>query len=413
MLSINYYYNPLININDKNKIINDNREIGVIFYENKYKIKVNIDNYSNPLYINKIYKIEFEYVPIIELLGNNSIKFKTLIKINNCKIKIITNNPYTSKEYFPLEVYLLSERIKNDLNFEVFKFILKNEISLEYNLNLNIFENKFIYNPSIMFQLEDGTYNNKIVLDEECKFLLSYRSQITLRDKSKIYIKTNNLIKYDKINNNIIIEFNDKNQQYGDNNEALEDSRFIILYDQLYLLYSHYNSFVKQILSPYSDYNNKIEILKSINLNYMEKNWVIFWKLKSIYIIYKFYPEYIVYELEESNEVKKIKSIKYPFKEDIRGGTSPILVDNKYYLFSHSRINGYRLSLIVIDYETLDILSYSSNLLNENIAIKKITYCRGSIYIENLKTFIISVGINDSKIEFINLSLDYVNSKLS
>lgn len=293
-------------------------------------------------------------------------------------------------------------------------------ITLEYSLEKTKLINKHTFNPSIIFRLQDGSYQNKINLHDDCNFILSYRSSSTTHSlDSKIYIKTNNIMEYDKLNNKIKLHFSEDNERFGSENEILEDSRFTILKNKLYLLYTHnYNSNIKQILSPYSDENSKIEILKGIKLNNWEnnweKNWVIFNKKNSnsTFIIYQFYPDYIICELDQSILLSKIKSQFFPFSKPIRGGTSPIEIDNKLYLFCHTHYNGYRLSVILLDNETLDIISYCNNILEENTNIEKITFCRGSLYIENLKTFIVSVGINDIDIDFVKLDLDYVNSKL-
>lgn len=179
---------------------------------------------------------------------------------------------------------------------------------------------------------------------------------------------------------------------------------------------------VTQYLSPFDDENNKIAILQSIPLKRVEKNWIIFNKANhnSIFIIYEFCPEYIVYELDENNNLTKIKSNKFPKKINgiLRGGCYPIKIDKYLYFFGHYRKYNYTLSLIVLSVDSLDIVGFCVNLLdnnnffNDNKIIPKIVFCRGSVYIENLKTFIISIGIDDKEIKLINLNLDEVNSKL-
>lgn len=71
------------------------------------------------------------------------------------------------------------------------------------------------------------------------------------------------------------------------------------------------------------------------------------------------------------------------------------------------------MSLIVLDNETLEIIGFCKDLL-ENIKIaNNIIFCRGSLYIENLETFILSLGIDYREIKLINLDLKNVNSKLT
>jgi len=302
-------------------------------------------------------------------------------------------------------------------------------MKLEYFINKEIFINNFIFNPSIIFDLGDNKYSNKINLYDSCNFVLSYRSSNRIMGgNSFICIKKNNNIKYDEKNNIIKIEFSELNDFFGEINENLEDARFSIIKNKLYILYGVFNGnngySVSQYLSPFDDENNKIAILKNIPLKRIEKNWIIFNKTNhnSTFIIYEFYPEYIVYELDENNNLTKIKSTIFPKKINgiLRGGCYPIEIDKYLYFFGHNRIsaNNYKLSLIVLSVDSLDIVGFSLNLLDNNIfiddkkKIPNIVYCRGSVYIENLKTFIISIGIDDKEIKLINLNLDEVNSKL-
>jgi predicted GH43/DUF377 family glycosyl hydrolase len=291
-------------------------------------------------------------------------------------------------------------------------------------LDKNILVRPRTFNPSLIFDLKNNIYTNKINLYDTCNFLLSYRScDYDPCSKSNTFIKTDNTIEYDNINNKIKIKFNQNNNLFGVNDESLEDARFTIINDKLHLIYNLVNEKVTQQLSPYSRQNEKIEILKGITLNDWEKNWVIFNKSnnKSTYIIYSFYPTYIVYELDESDNLTKIKSYDFPFSifGRVAGGTSPIEVNNKLYLFSHYRPSDapqwapiYNLSLIVLDNETLEIIGFCKDLL-ENIKIaNNIIFCRGALYIENLETFILSLGIDDRDIKLISLDLKNVNSKL-
>jgi predicted GH43/DUF377 family glycosyl hydrolase len=298
-------------------------------------------------------------------------------------------------------------------------------MDLEYLLDKNILVNSRTFNPSIIFDLKNNTYSNKIILNGVKEFILSYRCcDYDPCSISRICIKTNNTIEYDEITNKIKIKFNETNKIFGVNDECLEDARFTILDDKLHLVYSLVDSInVIQYVTPYCNENEKINMLKGIELNVWEKNWVIFKKTNtdSIFIIYSFYPNYIVYEVEESKTLKKIKSSEFPYSicGRVAGGTSPIEINNKLYFFCHYRPDDspqwapiYNLSVIVLDNETMEIIGFCEDLL-ENIKIaNNIIYCRGSLYIENLKTFIVSLGIDDRDIKLISLDLDSINSKL-
>jgi predicted GH43/DUF377 family glycosyl hydrolase len=298
-------------------------------------------------------------------------------------------------------------------------------MNLEYLLDKHILVKPRTFNPSIIFDLKNNKYSNKINLHDIAYFTLSYRScDYDPCSTSKICIKTNNTIEYDDVNNKIKIKFSENNNFFGANDENLEDARFTIIHDKLHLIYSLANGKVMQYLTPYSNENEKIEILKGIELNNWEKNWVIFNKSnsKSTFIIYSFYPTFVVYELDEFSNLTKIKSCDFPYSISgrVAGGTSPIEINNKLYLFCHYRPSDapewkpiYNLSLVVLDNETLEIIGFCKDLLEPIKIANNIIFCRGALYIENLETFILSLGIDDYDIKLINLDLKNVNSKLT
>ena len=296
-------------------------------------------------------------------------------------------------------------------------------MNLEYSLNKNILLRERTFNPSLIFDLQNNRYSNKIILNEKCNFILSYRcSYMHWSSVSHTCIKPNNTIEYDAINNKIKIDFSNENNIFGPINESLEDARFTILKDKLHLIYGLCDTKVTQYLSPMDDENKRIELLQGIKLNDWEKNWIVFDKPNSnnIFIIYSFYPNYVVYELDENNILEKIKSCEFPHSIGgrITGGTSPILIDDNLYLFGHYTPRDapqwapiYKLSVIVINKDNLNIIGYCCDLL-ENNNTNNIVYCRGSLYIENLKTFIVSVGIDDIDIKLIPFDFEDINKKL-
>ena len=165
-------------------------------------------------------------------------------------------------------------------------------MNLEYTLSKNILVNHRTFNPSIIIDLKDNKYTNKITLYDRHNFILSYRScSYDPCSKSRLCIKNDNIIEYDESSKTIRLIFHDNNIFFDTEEDSFEDARFSILNNELHVIYSSVAEGVKQYLTPYSNKTEKISILKGVNLNEWEKNWIIFNKSNSnnTFIIYSLF----------------------------------------------------------------------------------------------------------------------------
>jgi hypothetical protein len=284
------------------------------------------------------------------------------------------------------------------------------------NINKKLFiKNNF--NPSIIFEC-NGVYTN--IIDEiypECNIIMSYRSSEAQYDLfSKIYIKKKNKITYSKDSDELNIIIDDVNYQYiGSDNNGYEDSRFCIIKNNLFLLYSVFNSNplnikVDQVISNYNNYNNQLS-LRGLKLNKIEKNWILFENNNQIFLIYNFLPKLTIYSVDNNNYCKLFMEKVYD-TPIIRGGVTPILVDDIFYFFGHTQKNRkYFLTVTIMKKNNFEIIGYNCDLLF-NVITTKIVYCRGALYIKSLKRFILSVGINDIDSKFLIIDKDYIDGKI-
>lgn len=273
------------------------------------------------------------------------------------------------------------------------EILINNNISSNYNLRN--------YNASIAI-FDNNKYTNKINLEDSINLLLCYRKQY-INQKSNLELIINNKIEYK--DNKLIITLSDDIKIFGNIEDDLEDPRFVFINNDIYILYSLYkcDEYYYVIPKIESLNNNIFDINKYINNN-IEKNWSIFSNNNNLYIVYSFTPNFILYE---NNNIIINKIFDKLNIDDtlFRCGTSPIIINNKLYFFGHTVVGinknrNYRLSLVILDINTFDIIDYYYNIdhkLNNEICI----YCRGAIYIENLNIFLLSVGVNDISFDFI------------
>jgi predicted GH43/DUF377 family glycosyl hydrolase len=317
-------------------------------------------------------------------------------------------------------IYIVKYNIDINIHNNIKNYIIKtvnNENVKIINLNKNLFINNNNFNPSIIFEY-NGVYSN--IIDDiypDCNIIMSYRSSESQYDLfSKIYIKKKNKITYSKEDDTINITIDESNYLYsGYDKKGYEDSRFCIIKNKLFLLYSifisnPFNINVNQTLSDYNNYNNQISF-SGFKINRIEKNWILFENNNQLYLIYNFLPQLTIYSVDSNYNCTLFKNKKYN-TPTIRGGTSPILINDYFYFFGHVQKNKkYFMAITIMDKNNFEIISYNNDLLN-NIITTKFIYCRGAVYIKSLKKFILSVGINDNESKFIIIDKDYIDNKI-
>jgi len=310
-------------------------------------------------------------------------------------------------------IYYNNNIMYNKKNFKIINY----ENVKIINFNKYLFINNNNFNPSIIFEC-NGVYTNIIDnISTDCNIIMSYRASNTEFDLfSKIYIKNKNKITYSKDDDTINIILDESNDLYsGYDKVGYEDSRFCIIKNNLFLLYSIFSSFnkeVKQALSDYNNFNNQI-YFTGFKINKFEKNWMLFENNNQLYLIYNLLPQLTIYSVDTNYHCSLVKD-KYYNTPNIRGGTTPILIDDYFYFFGHFQKEQnkiYFMTITIMNKNNFEIIGYNNNLL-DNIITTNIIFCRGALYIKSLQKFIVSVGINDIESKIIIIDKKYIDNKI-
>ena len=191
-----------------------------------------------------------------------------------------------------------------------------------------------------------------------------------------------------------------------------EDARFFIFKNQLGISYSEKGSMglswvVKNTLQPIDlDFSNFPN----------EKNWVFFEKDAELYAM-RFYNPLEIYKVDlENKEFTKVFSWgwEYPIEHQLRGGSPPVLYNNKYYVFLHSAVT-YKSYVLVLDPDSFSPLEFSESPLLENIPSTKQFIC-GAVCDKINNRWLLSLGLDDTyccvaKIKFEDLQAKLVRVK--
>lgn len=276
---------------------------------------------------------------------------------------------------------------------------------------------KFTFNGSIIIKdLNDNCISNNVKSLKDQIIINVYRSTENSSESSIMY-KIISRWGYSLTQGNKIFDVGKKTWR--------EDPR-IFVYDQKFLLsytsvkkkkncissvkikYCELKNFMPK-KERYLIYGNNEKGLID-NLNYWEKNWLFFSHLNNLIVVYSLNPLIIF----NTKNCKCIKNYKWTHKLnnkwknfEIRGGASPVLVNDKYYFFAHTHDNfikgKYELIVIVLDIK-LDLVSYSDPI---NLYInKKIIYPSGAVFIQDEQKFCVSCGIDDCDQILLYMSLD-------
>jgi hypothetical protein len=282
------------------------------------------------------------------------------------------------------------------------------------------------FNSSMIFKKEDLFLNKIDSLEEKTEFSMIYRSSNTKCNWSILHTKHENYIQ--KKEDKIEYVIDEKNNRFNEGGECLEDPRFFVMDNTLYVIYSQIGNFynypeVKQYISPADDFRKKIN-LTGVNLYIdkynvqIEKNWSFFQveSSKKVYMVYSFLPTFILYEVDKlSFHASMIVNITFQNVPQIRGGTTPIEIDNKLYFFGHSMLPNfsYLVSLIIVDVNTLTIEGYIQDCVyNKYEFDKNLYFCRGAVYVKQDDLFIISCGADDIDVHFLHFSKKELDQRI-
>lgn len=200
-----------------------------------------------------------------------------------------------------------------------------------------------------------------------------------------------------------------------------EDPRVFTHNDSLIVSYSHILNATTtdlQIRINANIYKNDNTVKHFIDFNLNEKcktqkNWTFFQHIGYIHILYSIMPLNIYLwntDIDFNNPTPEYLPIikrewTHPIYKNLklRGGTQPIIINNLFYVFTHSI--DYEVYAIIIDPLILRVTKVSSSPLIPNRGNKKdIHFPCGVIYDETNDTFYISLGIDDIKLGLITIT---------
>lgn len=147
---------------------------------------------------------------------------------------------------------------------------------------------------------------------------------------------------------------------------------------------------------------------------FWEKNWLFFPYFDKLFVIYSLNPLIII----DSQTCKRKVYHEWVHRQnkiwknfEIRGGASPILVKDQYYIFAHTHHNlmkpNYKMILLVLDLN-LNLIGCTDPIY---LPIKnKIVYPSGAIYLSHENMFLITCGIDDEKQALIHISKNEIDN---
>jgi len=336
-------------------------------------------------------------------------------------IFIKKNKIYFLVLLFLFVFYIIFVNIKSYLNRELFT----NEDIQVIDLDKSLFEGENFFNTTIIFY-NNNVYSNVIEeLSPDTNFMMAYRSQPEqVHKETKLIVKPKNNINY--TDNKFSVTLDTKNEVFDYNDKMkYEDARFTIIRQKLYFLYTHLpfhhdyvyeneDATVNQQLCEYENHEKKF-FVSGIQTKKVEKNWIIFDMDDKVYLIYELLPKLIIYTLDPSNfkTLDTIKEKEYGTPV-IRGGTTPVIIGDKIYLFGHTN-PGYKLSVAVLNKDTFEPVGYCENFISDKNVFQdeKIIFCRGALYVKSLDKFILSLGINDKYCSMLTVSRSFLDSKIT
>jgi len=322
-----------------------------------------------------------------------------------------------------------------------------------YPIEKHSLDEKYTFNGGIIIRKEDGTFDNVAETLDKCILINIYRNT-PIKSKCPSRMSCKELTKYGNLFSNNYINIFDytgmvedprifvrqESEKNGRKNLCI--SYTINLLNGLSIVpkmaFSYFNKFFlgyDNVLLPNIDgiqnyrYDDNLSdhvdnvLLPNIGGNLTdvrcEKNWLFFDHKNENHVVYNLSPfidinlhtrevishewEYLI-PSESKDEVSKMIPIV------ISGGSPPVLVDNHYIFFAHTRekTSIYRLVIVCAD-ENLNIISYS---LPISINDFKIVFPCGAIYVKDEDKFYISCGVNDESQILITMTKGEVQQRL-
>ena len=172
-----------------------------------------------------------------------------------------------------------------------------------------------------------------------------------------------------------------------------EDARFFMYKDTMGLSYTFNYTMGISLLQ---EDKLKLVDLPFNKISPIEKNWT-FFEHDGLFLGIRFYKPLVIYTIDLSGSTiiphKKWVWDIPGLSSSIRGGAPPVLVGDRYYIFTHSAVT-YHTFLLTIHKDTLKPLEFTPSPLFKDINSKFQFIC-GAIFDANNYRWILTMGIDD------------------
>ena len=306
------------------------------------------------------------------------------------------NRTYTRR---PLSDILPTKNIRSASIYDNIKNVHLLDTYNIYQTNLN--DSLRVFNCSIVVKKANGDFsytlqdigNNVLFMFRQTPFEEPVRNTICLTNLSWLNFTISSPVI------NLI-----KDAERGNK----EDARFFILKGQLGISYTERGSMglswiVKNTLQPIEmDFSQFPD----------EKNWVFFEKDAELYAM-RYYKPLEIYKIDiENNEISKVFTWTWDFPTEysLRGGSPPVLYNNKYYVFLHSA-KSYKTFVLVLDSETFAPLEFSKDPILDTIP-STIQFICGAVCDTINNRWILSLGLDDAHCCVAKIKFEDLQSKL-
>ena len=255
--------------------------------------------------------------------------------------------------------------------------------------------NNSTFNPGCIVKHEDETFDYYIKNETTDKIIMVYRSaDAEYALPSLVYCEMDTSYNVDKESTIIL----------SNPIEHKEDPRLFIHNNKLHVSYGVYIAPgpTKVLYSPLVFEKNLHDIHLLINSvrdnRRTEKNWTFFEKDNELLILYNITPLQIYNVNKESFLNLPEQHIRLPYM--LNGGAPPVLVDNTYYIFCHTRFN-YETVCILVDMN-FKILNFSKKHLFKKE--HRIEFISSALYNPNTEQFVLLGGFADKDIRYYTIS---------
>jgi hypothetical protein len=261
-----------------------------------------------------------------------------------------------------------------------------------------------MFNCAAICRSVDGSWSFHLKDDTDTVYFI-YRQTPVSADINSIYLTTLD------IDNAKLLTLPAKalvtNAERGDK----EDARFFLHNGLVGLSYT--DKFTMGLSWLDRDMNLDVIKMPFGEISKLEKNWT-FFDHKDRFLGIRFYRPLVFYDIDiDAKSIVPYKKWEWDMSDlfnEVRGGAPPVLVGDRYYIFTHTA-KSYLTQVLTIDAETLEPLEFTPEVLFPMLDTKFQFIC-GALFDERRYEWVLSLGIDDLYCGIIKLSHTLLLKKL-